>query len=352
LSQLQQIAVNRPPEASPHLAIRRFARTLSARPPGRWLVKLARRLIQSPPLARSYNVLLRVFAAPDHLTFQAIPARPLGGRPAPLTVMTANLWHDWPRYRRQRARLEAFAQLVELEGADLLLLQEVARSRDLQADVWLAERLGMAHVYGQANGHQQHGDFEEGVAILSRYPLSEPSLCYLAPRPFSLVRRLAVGVTVRAPGGDFLAISAHLGHGRSLNTRQLDRLQAWVKKFAANRPAIVGGDFNTGESSPQMRLLRHQWLDLFRQANPGDEGYTYHLRWPWGNPMFSQRLDYLFLRQGSCPWRLIEAQAVQSPGQAHSDHLAVLARLQTVDSHPGKGSYLYTVRTSGERHFC
>jgi len=332
LSQIQQIAVNRPPEASPHLAIRRLGRVLSARPPGRWLVKLARRLIQSPPLDRGYNVLLRIFAAPDHLTFQAIPARPLSSRAAPLTVMTANLWHDWPRYRRQRARLEAFAQLVEQEGADLLLLQEVSRAGDFQADVWLADRLGMAHVYGQANGDQQHGDFEEGVAILSRYPLSEPSICYLAPRPFSLVRRLAVGVTVKAPGGDFLAVSAHLGHGRALNTRQLDRLQAWVEKFGANRPAVVGGDFNTGEDSPQMCLLRHHWRDLYRQANPDDKGYTYHLRWPWGNPMFSQRLDYLFLRPGSGPWRLREAQTVQSTGQAHSDHLAVLATLDVTGS--------------------
>jgi endonuclease/exonuclease/phosphatase family metal-dependent hydrolase len=252
-----------------------------------------------------------------------------------LTVITANLWHDWPRHRRQRARLEAFAQLAEEEGADVLLLQEVARVGDLQVDAWLADRLGMAYVYGQANGDLQHGAFEEGVAILSRYPLVEPSLCYLAPRPFSLVRRLAVGVTVKAPSGDFLAVSAHLGHGRKLNTRQLNRLQEWVETMAPDRPAIVGGDFNTGEDSPQMRLLRQDWLDLFRQANPAANGYTYQLRWPWGNPMFRQRLDYLFLKPGPSPWRVKEAQAIQSSRLNHSDHLAVVTRLATNDDPAG-----------------
>jgi endonuclease/exonuclease/phosphatase family metal-dependent hydrolase len=184
----------------------------------------------------------------------------------------------------------------------------------------------MAYAYAQANGDHHDNAFEEGVAVLSRYPLADPGLCYLAPRPFSLVRRLALGVTVKAPGGDFLAVSAHLGHGRQLNTRQLERLQEWVEATAGERPAFVGGDFNTGEDSPQMRRLRQRWLDLFRQANPDDDGVTYQLRWPWGSPLLSQRLDYLFLKQGPSPWRVTAAETIQSPVLAHSDHLAVIAR--------------------------
>ncbi len=329
LTEIKQIAVSRPADASPHRALRRLGRALSARRWGRWPVRLARRLKQAPPVSTGLRKLLHVFAAPDHLTFQPTPARAAGDQAAALTVMTANLWHDWPRHRRQRSRLEAFARLVEDQGADLLLLQEVARIGEFRADVWLADRLGMAHVYGQANGDNQHSAFEEGVAILSRYPLAEPALCYLAPRPFSLVRRLAVGATVKAPGGDFLAVSAHLGHGRKLNTRQLERLQSWVEAAAARRPALVGGDFNAGETSPQMRRLGQSWLDLFRQVHPDGDGATYHWRWPWGQPMLSQRLDYLFLKPGPASWRATRAQALQAPGLAHSDHLAVVARLET-----------------------
>lgn len=38
------------------------------------------------------------------------------------TVMSANLWHDWPRFTNLEERLEAFAKLVQSERVDLVLL--------------------------------------------------------------------------------------------------------------------------------------------------------------------------------------------------------------------------------------
>lgn len=296
-------------------------------PLGRSILNLLRRLKNSPSVAGRYRRVLNAFAAPDHLTFRSLPTSRAAVTGETLTVITANLWHDWPRGRLRLERLESFARLVEEEDAGLLFLQEVSRDGQLRADEWLAARLGMAFVYGQANGESQGNAFEEGVAVLSRYPLLEPSACFLAPRPLSLVRRLAVGVTVSAPGGDFLAVSAHLGHGRRLNTRQLNWLHQWVRERALDRPALIGGDFNTGENSPQMRRLRDSWQDLFRAANPDDEGITYNLNWPWGSPMLNQRLDYIFLQQGPLPWRVTEARTLLAQDLAHSDHHAVLARL-------------------------
>ncbi len=70
------------------------------------------------------------------------------------TVLSANLWHDWPRFKDLEKRLEAFAGLAESERVDLILLQEIARTPAFQADEWLAERLNMAYVYSRANGSQ------------------------------------------------------------------------------------------------------------------------------------------------------------------------------------------------------
>ena len=53
-----------------------------------------------------------------------------------MTVISANLWHDFPRHRGLQKRLEAFAQLVESKKADLVLLQEVARTKSFYADDW------------------------------------------------------------------------------------------------------------------------------------------------------------------------------------------------------------------------
>jgi exonuclease III len=44
--------------------------------------------------------------------------------------------------------------MVESEAADIVLLQEVARTTKLKVDEWLAERLGMGYVYARANGHE------------------------------------------------------------------------------------------------------------------------------------------------------------------------------------------------------
>ena len=54
-----------------------------------------------------------------------------------MTVISANLWHDFPRHRGLQKRLESFAELVESEKADLVMLQEVSRTKSFYADEWL-----------------------------------------------------------------------------------------------------------------------------------------------------------------------------------------------------------------------
>jgi hypothetical protein len=87
-----------------------------------------------------------------------------------LVVLSANLWHDWPRFRNIENRLEFFVRLVEQENADVILLQEIARTRSLKVDQWLADRLNMSYVYSRANGSENIG-FEEGLGVFSRFKM-------------------------------------------------------------------------------------------------------------------------------------------------------------------------------------
>jgi len=167
-----------------------------------------------------------------------------------LTVVTANLWHDWPRHRQLAERLESFARLVEAERADVVLLQEVARTPAVRADDWLARRLGMACVYARANGHADAIGFEEGLAVISRFPLARTRLRHLGASANPFVRRLALSAVVQAPFGEFLAFSVHLGLLRRQNSQQLSHLQSWVLEIASGRAALIGGDFNAHEHSP------------------------------------------------------------------------------------------------------
>ncbi len=244
-----------------------------------------------------------------------------------LTVLSANLWHDWPRHRRMQARLEAFAQLVETEKVDLLLLQEVSRTPDLHVDKWLADRLQMAYIYSRANGHHMGIGFEEGVAVFSRFALDTPLVRQLRPNFEPFVRRLALGARVETPSGPLLAFSVHLGFLPSMNAAQGRHLQTWVSAISDGSPALIGGDFNAREHAEQIGHMQKAWIDVFRRLNPKGDGATHELRLPWRRRGHRQRLDYVFLSPGNRRWEVLEARHLDAPGGPHSDHRAVLARI-------------------------
>jgi len=243
------------------------------------------------------------------------------------TVLSANLWHDWPRFKNLEERLEGFAKLVQSERVDLLLLQELARIPNFKADEWLAERLNMAYVYSRANGSQKIG-FEEGLGVYSRFPLKRlPFIRQMsqAHNPFS--RRLALGVEVDTPCGEIVAFSAHLGLMRKQNARQLRELYAWVKEITSGRSAIIAGDFNVSEGARHMKHVRSTWLDTFREIHLYRRSPTHVIRWPWGGALLSHRLDYIFLQPGYPEWQVLDVRHIDPHEGPHSDHRAVLARL-------------------------
>lgn len=259
-------------------------------------------------------------------TWRALPPTQSPNTCTGITILTANLWHDFPRYRSQAARLERFAQLVEAAGADILLLQEVSRRPGLHADEWLSNRLGMAFVYARANGHSDIG-FEEGLAVFSRFPLEAARLRHLSPGCSPFVRRLALGAVIQTACGPLLAFSVHLALARRQNWQQINDLRAWVEELPEKTAMVVGGDFNAPEHSPQIGHARSAWMDTFRHLHPHREAVTYEVRWPWGKTWLRHRLDYIFLRQGRPAWQILDAHLLETPGGAHSDHLSMLAHL-------------------------
>lgn len=243
-------------------------------------------------------------------------------------MLSANLWHDWPRHRRLLQRLEAFARLVESEEVDILLLQEVARTPDVRTDQWLAERLQMAYVYSRANGHHRGIGFEEGLAVFSRFPLKAPRLQQLEPSFKPFVRRLVLGAEVETPQVDLPVFSVHLSLLPSHNAAQVQLLQDWVTSVAGDRSALIGGDFNAHEHAAQITDMRQTWLDVYRHIHPKTEGATHELRVFSKGRARRRRLDYIFLFPGERRWKVLEARHLDPPDGPHSDHRAVLARLK------------------------
>jgi endonuclease/exonuclease/phosphatase family metal-dependent hydrolase len=253
-----------------------------------------------------------------------------------LTVLSINLWHDWPRHRRWRQRLESVALLVEHESADLVLLQEVARTRRLAADRWLADRLGMHDSYQRANGDRARIGFEEGVAVLSRFPLGPAHGRRLSAGRNPFVRRVALAVPVQAPTGPVLAVSAHLGLLAAHNARQVEALRAWVASVSGGEVAVVGGDFNAPEHRRSIAHTTSVWTDTFRHRHPTGPAPTHRRRRPWQQTVLTRRLDYVFVAQPpDRHWLVTDAHHLDAPGGPASDHLAVLARLRPVGTDGG-----------------
>jgi endonuclease/exonuclease/phosphatase family metal-dependent hydrolase len=248
-----------------------------------------------------------------------------------ITVISANLWHDWPLRRKLPDRLEAFAQLVESEGADVVMLQEVVRSTGICVDDWLANRLGMAYAYTPANGDERVLGFEEGLAIFSRFPILTHHRKPLG-RKSNFFHRLALGAEVKSPFGHLFAISVHLGLLKSRNRNQWDDLHTWVTDMAGGRTALIGGDFNMPEGTTQIRQAQNLWIDTFRLVNPKQDATTHELRFPWGASFRRRRLDYIFLQPGPTFWTILEARHLETPYEPHSDHRAVMARLVPQDN--------------------
>ena len=250
---------------------------------------------------------------------------PHANRTGSIVVLSANLWHDWPFHRRQIKRLETFAGLVEQVKADIILLQEVSRTATLKVDEWLAGRLGMSSMYSRANGNVKIG-FEEGLAVLSRFPLSEPKLTHLRPTMKPFVRRMALGARASTPAGHFWAFSVHLGINNRQNIAQQASLRHMLATLPNELPVLVGGDFNSHESSPQIHENRRLWIDTFRQLHPGAEATTHALNLPWGGRLFHRRLDYIYLRSAMPGWEILETRHLRCEQQPHSDHHAVYTR--------------------------
>ncbi len=135
-----------------------------------------------------------------------------------------------------------------LRDADIVFLQEVeARPGETTSRAGqVARRLGFFHAY--APGFGLEGGGSHGVAILSRYPLSNIHAMELPRRDmhYNSRRRVALGATVHVGRRAARLYSVHL----DLRMRSRDRaLQLAPVLRAASRhpemPVIVAGDFNT-----------------------------------------------------------------------------------------------------------
>ncbi len=271
-------------------------------------------------------------------------------RKATVKVGTYNVLHTQDRDGRPTApqRIGMLADTIEASGADALGLQEVAKSANLAGldndddgisglmVELIAQRLAAstkehwhwcwfasnAHIpyepepnpgggggplteLASFGGGQQTGngdEFREGVAILSRYKITKPSVRRLALRAheaaycdevdpigcqFAVVfdSRVIMRAVINGPAGDFDLYTTHIAHGvtsQSDDTKQrhIDEGLAYIGETEdKSTPTFYVGDFNSDRHAENGTPGRDRYasivgpatsfLDMYLAAPPG-----------------------------------------------------------------------------------
>jgi endonuclease/exonuclease/phosphatase family metal-dependent hydrolase len=227
-------------------------------------------------------------------------------------MVNLNIFHGYPKFEYLPQRIEIIAEEISRLDADIILLQEVPWTLRLGNCVKaLAEKTGMNYAYARANGNRWAIAFEEGEAILSRYPLKNPTVWELFPRGGFFEHRVVLHTTAVTSLGEVDLYVTHLTNGEvETNFDQAIGLMDIVD-LKGRSPAIIAGDFNAKPESPQIQQLKTIWIDTYQVTNPGKEGYTccIHNLTQRGAELH-KRIDYIFLKQERYEPRIKSVQQV------------------------------------------
>jgi len=228
---------------------------------------------------------------------QGCSTHPLDGDDT-LRVISLNMLHGHPDFENLKERMDLIAAEINQQDADIVLLQEVPWTRGLGSGAeYISTLTGMNHIYLRANGNRNTILFEEGSAILSRYPLSDTSFTELSPQAGFFEHRIVLHAAAATPFGEVDVFVTHLTHGSpEVNLQQTLNLLDFVKN-SRGELTIIAGDFNAVEDSPQIQYLNQHWVDAYRTANPNRDGPTCCIEDLSNGPdePLEKRIDYIFL---------------------------------------------------------
>jgi endonuclease/exonuclease/phosphatase family metal-dependent hydrolase len=206
--------------------------------------------------------------------------------------------HGFPRFENLDIRIDLIAQEIKRLDADVVLLQEVPwTSKTGNVAESLSQRLGYNYLYYRANGNKSLIFFEDGEAILSRFELMETVFTELQPGMGFFEHRVALGATAVTPAGEVALFVVHLtDKDPRVGEGQAESLMRFVEGQTSGT-ALVAGDFNASDDTPQIKELASAWTDTYRVMHPKDEGLTCcidDLKASPDEPM-EKRIDYIFL---------------------------------------------------------
>jgi endonuclease/exonuclease/phosphatase family metal-dependent hydrolase len=251
------------------------------------------------------------------------------GAPRPLRLMTLNVAHARRQARHQallaepalRRNLQAIAQVLRREAADVVALQEAdgpsAWSGGFDHVATLASLAGYEHAFRGEHNPFSLGRLElsSGTALLSRLPLAETRSHAFGQNWRDTKGFVAATVAADALGGRELdVVSLHLDFlAPNVRRRQVEQL---VDRFHdREHPLVVCGDFNCEWSERRRSLDR-----LRRELNLRPLEHAAHATFPSWRPLV--RLDWILVSNE------LDFAGYRTLPDRLSDHLGVVAEIR------------------------
>ncbi len=232
-------------------------------------------------------------------------------------------WNLWWRFGDWEARQPLIDHAIAEAQADIIGLQEVWRTVSESQSDRLADAAGLANVAWSPNRQPERwrsrlvdgpDDLDCGLAIISRWPITETAEIELpnGDRPPS--GRTALAAVIEHPRGPLLFVTTHLEAHPARSAVRVDQLNAVasmvhelsMRSGSEPLPSIVCGDLNAEPHSDEVRRFSGlqtaphvddlAFQDAWHVAGPeNDPGWTWRKECPHiaaGNP--SARIDYVF----------------------------------------------------------
>jgi endonuclease/exonuclease/phosphatase family metal-dependent hydrolase len=241
---------------------------------------------------------------------------PVGtGNNAVIKVMSYNVHHCNPPSKSGVIDLDAVAQVLKKEGADIVALQEIDVNTTRSGKIDEAEQLALKAGYPFFFFARaiDFGGGSYGVAILSRYKLIDTKIHPLPTDTSTNGEHRTIAIAqVSLPNGKTIHFaSTHLDVGRNEINRLLQMKE--INKVAGqiSGPFVIAGDFNSSEGSETINLLDEEFTRTCEKCK-SENGPE-------------RVIDFIGYRPGE-KFSVVSHRVI--PEQYASDHFPIVAAIQ------------------------
>lgn len=235
-------------------------------------------------------------------------------KPTDIRVLSYNIHHANPPSKPDQIDLQAIADVIKEQQADLVALQEVDVHTGRSGPYHQAEELGKKtnmEVYFAKAIDYDGGEY--GVAILSKFPMQHQQKYALPSHPETGGEpRVLATADIKLPDGQLLTFACtHMDAQKNPENRQMQirKITEILQKSA--HPVILAGDLNDTIGSETIRILDENFQRTCSDCAPTI---------PADHPV--KAIDFIAFRPAS-EFEVLEHQSVDE-GYA-SDHVPVFS---------------------------